>query len=138
MAERERPVGVTLTAVLLILIALIGLYSVIIGSGDDTLVSERFANASPVELFGGAFRLAYSVCAALCAIGLWEMKPWAVTAYAGWASLLVLAHAFRDSVSKLQGKTDSEWWHIAVFLVVLAALLLLVGTSLKRSLKPSA
>ena len=58
MAERERPVGVTLTAVLLILIALIGLYSVIIGSGDDTLVSERFANASPVELFGGAFRIA--------------------------------------------------------------------------------
>ncbi len=110
----------------------------IIGSGDDALLSERLANASPAELFGGVFRLAYSVCAALCAIGLWEMRPWAVTAYAAWASLLVLAHAFRDSVSKLQGKTDSEWWNIAVILVVLAVLLLLVGLSLKRSLKPSA
>ena len=138
MAKRERPVGVTLVAVLLTLIALIGLHSVIIGSGGDKLLSERFANASAVELFGGAFRLAYAVCAAFCAIGLWEMRPWAVTAYAGWASLLVLGHAIHDSVLKLQGKTDSEWWHTAVALVLVAVLLLLVGISLKRSLKPSA
>ena len=135
MENHKRPTGVTLVAVLLILIALNGIYSVM-GSVDEGLI--WIAKASAVDLLNAGFRLAYTVCAALAAIALWEMKSWAMRAYVAWGLLHVAGHAVHDCILKLQGKIDFAWWAVLLGPIVVAIVVGLVGIGLSKSLKKSA
>lgn len=71
MENRKRPTGVTLLAVLLILIAFRGISSLlaIMGSGDG-LPSDWIANASAPDFYNAGFKIAYTVSAALAAIAV--------------------------------------------------------------------
>jgi len=132
MQNPNRPIGVTILAAILMLIALRG-FSSLLGAPDQVF-SQRIASAAAADLLG----VAYALCAIVAAVALWEMKTWAIYAYAAWAALHVIAIAAKDITLKVQGKTESEWWFIllgpAIFAVVLAS----VGMALKKSWKPSA
>jgi len=136
MENRERPTGVTVAAVLMALFALNGIQS-FMGPGDQLFI-ERLVGASANDMVNVAYRLAYTACAALTAIGLWQMKSWALRAYTAWAVLLVSGHVIETAIFKLQGETDLAWWQVAVPLVLLAIVLTLIGLAIKRSLKRAA
>jgi hypothetical protein len=137
MAEQNRPTGVTIVAVLLLLTALNGLRT-IIGFDGGRPLSEWLADASALDYFNAGFGLTYVFLAALSAIGLWEMRGWALLAYACWAALAVIGLALKDAMLKLQGVTDSAWWLIAIGPIVVGVVLAIVGLALNRSLKNSA
>ena len=132
MENRDRPIGVTILAAILMLIALRG-FSSLLGYPDQVF-SQRVANASLADVLG----VAYAICAVVAAIALWEMKTWGNYAYAAWAVLHVTAIAVKDITLKVQGKTESEWWYILLGPAIVAVVLALIGIALKKSFKPSA
>lgn len=135
MAREERPLGISVVAVVLLLAALNSLRAVI--DFDGATFSEWIDDASASDYINAAFNLAYFVVAILCAIGLWEMRPWAMRAYIGWAALFVIGITLKDAVLKLQGTTDTAWWLIAIVPIIMGAVLALIGFVLHRSLAGS-
>ena len=109
MENRSRPIGVTVLAAILMLIAFRIFSSLFLH--PTQLFSERIANASVADFFGAA----YGLCAVVAAVALWEMKTWAVYAYAAWAVLHVTTIVVNDITLKVQDKTQHEWWSILLF-----------------------
>ncbi len=132
MENRNRPIGVTILAAILMLIAFRMLSPLFLHPTE--LASERIANASVADFLGAACGL----CAVVAAVALWEMKTWAVYAYAAWAVLHMAAFAVKDITLKVQEKTQHDWSYILIAPAIFAVVHGLICTALKKSLKPSA
>jgi hypothetical protein len=82
-AARKRPLGVTLLSLLM---------------GWLTLAAALNAVVFPSQIEGwpiviSVLTIAYAVAAGATTVGLWRMRPWALTAFRAWGLVLLLLMA---------------------------------------------
>ena len=90
----KRPVGITISALILVWLALSGF-------GHAWIIVSRQSEDVPTII--GVVALVYSVTALISVVGLWMMKPWAIYATRIWMGvcflfLIVFASLFNDLV----------------------------------------
>lgn len=137
-----RPAGMTLLAAILGLLAVGYFLSFLRSLPADALLIDGLVKAFNglvkafnAEGFTHLMRLPLALCAGLASVGLWQMKPWALRAYALFAVVLVVIHVVKDSTLKLQGRIETEWWAMVLGWVFIAILLGLIGLGLRNTTK---
>ena len=133
-----RPAGMTLLAAILGLYAVSDFLLFVRSLPDGATLFESLVKAFSADGFTQLMRWPLAGCAGLASVGLWQMKPWALRAYALFAVVLVVAHAVEESTSKLQGRTESAWWELVLGWVAIVIVLGLIGLGVRNTIKRSA
>ena len=97
MRESKRPLFVSVVAVMLCLMALAE-YKDLRSIGDDEALLDWVFGASAVQLAYTVTCLVSLLCAVVTAVGLWEMRSWAMACYAVYAVVLVAEEVLRHLV----------------------------------------
>lgn len=130
-----RPAGMTLLAAIMGLLAVFYFLSFLCSLPANALLIDGLVRAFNAEGFTHLMRLPLALCAGLASVGLLQMKPWALRAYALFAVVIVVSHVVKESTLKLQGRIETEWWAMVPNWVFIAIPLVLIGLSLRNTTK---
>jgi hypothetical protein len=113
----QRPLGATILAVSLVVLALAGF-------GNAYVMVTEFEYGAPIL---AAVAFMYGISALSAAIGVWRRKPWAYPAFLLWAAVAFFgAVAFQLLIAQL------AWIKVAGFLLVLGLVLYFVARYVRK------